>query len=73
VDRDGNLQLNHVAVSVAALRSELEQQRRALGNTTTIIIQGDERVPHGQVVRVMDIARSVGLVDQVIATELKRE
>jgi biopolymer transport protein ExbD len=37
-----------------------------------IIIQGDERSTHGQIVQIMDIARQVGVVDQVIATEPQR-
>jgi biopolymer transport protein ExbD len=37
-----------------------------------IIIQGDERSTHGQIVTIMDIARQVGVVDQIIATEPNR-
>ena len=43
-----------------------------LDNTTMIIIQGDERSTHGQIVQIMDIARQVGVGDQVIATEPQR-
>ena len=34
-----------------------------------IFIQGDERATHSQIVQIMDIARQVGLVNQIIATE----
>jgi len=69
VDQDGNMKLNHKSVTFATLRDELAEKRRQLDNTTMIIIQGDERSTHGQIVQVMDIARQVGIVDQVIATE----
>ena len=38
-----------------------------------IIIQGDERAPHGMIAGIMDIARQVGLVDQLVATEPQPE
>ncbi len=72
VDQDGNMALNHMTVTFATLRDELEERRRLLDDTTLIIIQGDERATHGQVVQIMDIARSVGIVDQIIATEPQR-
>ena len=72
VDQDGNMKLNHKSVTFATLKEELQAKRRLLDNTTMIIIQGDERSTHGQVVQIMDIARQVGVVDQVIATEPQR-
>ena len=72
VDQDGNMKLNHKTVTFANLKEELEYKRGILDNTTLIIIQGDERATHGQIVQIMDIARQVGIVDQVIATEPDR-
>jgi biopolymer transport protein ExbD len=72
VDQDGNMKLNHKTVTFANLREELEYKRGILDNTTLIIIQGDERATHGQIVQIMDIAQQVGIVDQVIATEPDR-
>ena len=72
VDQDGNMKLNHKSVTFATLKEELQAKRRLLDNPTMIIIQGDERSTHGQVVQIMDIARQVGVVDQVIATEPQR-
>jgi len=72
VDQDGNMKLNHKTVTFANLKEELEYKRGILDNTTLIIIQGDERATHGQIVNIMDIARQVGIVDQVIATEPDR-
>ena len=71
VDQDGNMKLNDKSVTFATLKEELQAQRQQLDNTTLIIIQGDELATHSQVVQIMDIARQVGLVDQVIATEPK--
>ena len=69
VDRDGNMKLNDKSVTFATLKEELQEKRQQLDNTTLIIIQGDERATHSQIVQIMDIARQVGLVNQVIATE----
>ena len=69
VDQDGNMKLNGKSVTLATLKEELQAKRQQLDNTTLIIIQGDERATHSQIVQIMDIARQVGLVDQVIATE----
>ena len=70
VDQDGNMKLNNdKSVTFATLKEELQAKRQLLDNNTMIIIQGDERTPHGQIVQIMDIARQVGLVNQVIDTE----
>ena len=72
VDQDGNMKLNHQSVTFANLKDKLQEKRSLLDNTTLIIIQGDERATHGQIVQIMDIARQVGVVDQIIATEPQR-
>ena len=69
VDQDGNMKLNDTSVTFATLKEELQAKRQQLDNTTLIIIQGNERATHSQIVQIMDIARQVGLIDQVIATE----
>ena len=72
VDQDGNMKLNHQSVTFANLKEKLQEKRQLLDNTTMIIIQGDERATHGQIVQIMDIARQVGVIDQIIATEPQR-
>ena len=72
VDQDGNMKLNHQSVTFANLKEKLQEKRTLLDNTTMIIIQGDERATHGQIVQIMDIARQVGVIDQIIATEPQR-
>ena len=70
VDQDGNMKLKtDKSVTFATLKQELQAKRQLLDNNTMLIIQGDERSTHGQIAQIMDIARQVGLVDQVIATE----
>jgi len=69
VDQDGNMKLNHQEVTFSNLKERILFKREQLDNTTMIIIQGDERSTHGQIVQIMDIARQAGVVDQVIATE----
>ncbi|MFP6645788.1 MAG: biopolymer transporter ExbD [Candidatus Latescibacterota bacterium] len=72
VDQDGNMKLNHQTVTFSNLKNKLQEKRQLLDNTTMLIIQGDERATHGQIVQIMDIARQVGVVDQIIATEPNR-
>ena len=67
------MKLNDKSVTFATLKEELQAKRQLLDNTTMIIIQGDERATHSQIVQIMDIARQVGLVDQIIATEPQRK
>ena len=66
------MKLNHQSVTFTNLKDKLQEKRTLLDNTTMIIIQGDERATHGQIVQIMDIARQVGIIDQVIATEPNR-
>ena len=73
LDQDGNMKLNgDESVTFATLKEELQAKRQLHDNTTMIIIQGDEDAARAQIVQVMEIARQVGLVDQVIATEPQR-
>jgi biopolymer transport protein ExbD len=72
VDQDGNMKLNHQTVTFANLKDRIQEKRQILDNTTMINIQGDERATHGQIVQIMDIARQVGVVDQIISTEPQR-
>ena len=74
VDQDGNMKLNNdKSVTFATLEEELRAQRQLRDNTTMIIIQGDEHSTRGQIVQIMDIARQVGLVDQIVATKPQRK
>ena len=68
VDQDGNMKLmKDKPVTFATLGEELKKQRNLMDGTSMIIIQVDKRVTHPQIVKIMDIARQAGLVDQIIA------
>ena len=76
VDQDGNMKLKtDKSVTFATLKEELLAKRQLLDNNTMIIIQGDERTPHGQLVQIMDTAHQAGLVGvyQGVATEPQPE
>ena len=73
VDQHGNIMLNDKSVAFTDLKERLRTKRRLLDNTTMIVIQSDERAPHGMIAGIMDIARQVGLVDQLVATEPQPE
>ena len=71
VDQDGNMKLKtDKSVTFATLKEELQAKRQLLDDNTMIIIQGDERTPHGQLVQIMDIVHQVGLVG-LVSDELK--
>ncbi len=69
VDHDGNMTLNDSPVTFATLGEELKKQRSLMGNTEMILIQSDGQASHPQIVEIQDIARRVGLIDQILATE----
>ncbi|MFH1008897.1 MAG: biopolymer transporter ExbD [Candidatus Latescibacterota bacterium] len=69
IDEQGAMKLNHKSVTYASLKRELIEKRKILDNTTMMVIQADEKVFHGQVVKVMDISKSAGIIDLVVATE----
>ena len=71
IDEQGMMKLNHKSVTFATLKRELMEKRKILDNTTMIVIQADEKAFHGQVVKVMDISKSAGIIDLVVATEPK--
>lgn len=67
--------LNNAEIRAAelqgALRQEISNQHLDL-DTTSFIINADESVPHGLVVRSIDASRSVGITHFAIATEPER-
>ena len=71
IDEQGAIKLNHKSVTYASLKRELMEKRKILDNTTMIVIQADEKVFHGSVVKVMDISKAAGITDLVVATEPK--
>jgi biopolymer transport protein ExbD len=68
--RDHRLYLNDDPLQLAELGARLQERLRDR-NDGVVIIKADKEVLHGQVVEVMDIAKSAGAVRLAIATEPK--
>jgi biopolymer transport protein ExbD len=68
--RDHRLYLNDDPLQLAELGTRLQERLRDR-NDGVVIIKADKEVLHGQVVEVMDIAKSAGAVRLAIATEPK--
>lgn len=68
INGDGELVYQHKRVSLEELSALLES--KVVENPhATVIVQADEKVFHGLVVRVMDIAKAVGFSKLAIATQ----
>ena len=64
---DGSMRLNERTVSVEALPEELKTLLPQLADMSLSLF-ADKNVPHGNVVKVMDIARQSGVKKLVVAT-----
>jgi biopolymer transport protein ExbD len=71
IDDKGKIFLANTPVSVDALRAEFSSQLKQ-GQQTTLIIRADERVNHGLVVHVMDLAKEAGVQKLAIATDVHK-
>jgi len=68
VDEDGQISLDKKQVSIQELRQELNDIQK-FQSEAQIYIFGDVLAPHGQVVRVLDIIREVGIEKVLIQTD----
>ncbi len=64
---DGTTWVGGVAVEPAALADSLSARLEREG-TDRVVLEADERVPHGRVVEAMDAARRAGAEALVVAT-----
>jgi len=62
------LYLNEKPVDTQGLEDQLHKAAQS-DPQTQLLIQADQRVPHGKVVEIMDLARSVGLYRLAIITQ----
>jgi biopolymer transport protein ExbD len=72
IDRDNNIFIDENSVSIdqlVTIFTETAQRRK----DTLVIIQADQEVTHGNVVRMMDRAKKAGLVRLAIATTMKKK
>jgi biopolymer transport protein ExbD len=69
---DGRIVVGGAVIDEAALRRLLDEAHGKSAQTL-VLVQADEGVPHGRVVRVMDLARRAGLDRLAIATRLEAQ
>ncbi len=72
VSNDGAVYIEEDAVDFKGLTEALSEAARR-NPSTLVVIKADKEVGHGRVVTVMDAARSRGLTQLAIATELSPE
>ena len=72
VSNDGAVYIEEDAVDFQGLTEALSEAARR-NPSTLVVIKADKEVGHGRVVTVMDAARSRGLTQLAIATELSPE
>lgn len=75
ITKEQKLFLNQKEVTVENLQSRLRDDLKALdvdAESTSFIINADESVPHGLVVRTIDISKLAGIAHFAIATAPKR-
>jgi biopolymer transport protein ExbD len=67
IPKDGAIVVDSHATDLPSLERHLRARARSAPETL-VIIHADEAVPHGRVVRVMDVARDAGLERLAIGT-----
>jgi biopolymer transport protein ExbD len=68
LDAQGKLTVNGKPAKIAQLQTEIKQLIKSESNTT-VIINADKTVEHGQVVEIMDRLRQIPKVQLAIATK----
>lgn len=66
--REGNLYYNKDVITLQELELRLANLRTSLSDPS-LLINADEQVPHGQVIKVMDLIRLSGITSMGIATK----
>ena len=70
IDKDGRIFFNKEPIDKACLGEFLHRQL-AKNAETLVVINADDGVHHGQVIEIMDIARSANVVKMAIAVKPK--
>jgi biopolymer transport protein ExbD len=71
LDREGNYYLNKERIGLKELFLRLKETAQPA--KATLVLQADRDVKHGQVVRVMDLAKRAGINNIVIAAQWEPE
>lgn len=72
LDADGATWLDGARLEPVDLEAGIEQALATAG-TERVVLEADERVPHGRVVEAMDAARRAGATGLVVATRPREE
>lgn len=72
LDADGATWLDGARMEPADLEAAIERALASAG-TERVVLEADERVPHGRVVEAMDAARRAGATGLVVATRPREE
>jgi len=72
ITKEGQLYLNNHRMNMRELKSTLESKAKE-SRESVLIIHADEMARHGMVVKVMDLAKRVGLENMAIATRPESE
>lgn len=72
LDADGATWLDGARMEPADLEAGIERALASAG-TERVVLEADERVPHGRVVEAMDAARRAGATGLVVATRPREE
>ncbi|MBN1832121.1 MAG: biopolymer transporter ExbD [Deltaproteobacteria bacterium] len=70
IDKSGQIYIEGQKVDLSALKENLEIFVREKG-IVQVILQADKDVPHGHVVRIMDLAKTAGADSILIAAQWK--
>ena len=66
--REGTLYYNKEVITLQELERRLMNLRQT-SSDPSLLINADEQVPHGQVIKVMDLIRLSGITSMAIATQ----
>ena len=72
LDEEGNIALNSKAISFDSFDAYLMTEMRNLG-LKTLLIKADEEAKHGDVIKIMVIARSVEISQIAMAVDTEKE
>ena len=70
--REGTLYFNKEVITLQELERRLMNLRQT-SSDPSLLINADEQVPHGQVIKVMDLIRLSGITSMSIATQPSSE
>jgi len=72
INSDGSMILNQEAVTLENLEQNFKKLIPSL-EEKSLVLKADKKVPHGTVVKVMDLAKLSGLEKLIIATQVELE